>query len=163
MTSLTKPIEAKEDIRVRAPVERVYEAFIDPAITSKFWFTRGEAKLEQGKRVRWHWDMYGMSDEIDVKALEPNKRILIEWSHPEPYLVEWRFEPHGAHTHVTIRCWDFKGDGDAQVATALNAVGGFALVLAGLKQWLEHGLAPTIVEDKSPDNWTPEWKARRVA
>lgn len=163
MITLSKPIEAKVDIRVRAPIEHVFEAFVDPAVTTQFWFSRGDSKLEQGKRTRWHWDMYGMSDEIRVKALEPNQRILIEWSFPDSYFVEWLFEPHDAQTHVTIKCQGFKGDGDAQLAAALNATGGFSLVLAGLKQWLETGIAPTIVEDKSPDHWTPEWKAKRGA
>lgn len=160
MITLSKPIEAKVDIRVRTPVERVYEAFVDPDLITQFWFTRAESRLEQGKRTRWYWDMYGISDEIYVHALEPNRRIRIEWSFPDSYFVEWRFEPHGAHTHVTIICDGFKGDGDAQLFTALDASSGFPFVLSSLKAWIEHGVRLTLVEDRAPDKWTPAWEAQ---
>ncbi len=31
---------------IRKPVAEVFEAFIDPAITKNFWFTKGNGKLE---------------------------------------------------------------------------------------------------------------------
>ena len=40
---------------VRKSAEEVFEALIDPAITSQFWFTKGDRKLEVGKQVRWEW------------------------------------------------------------------------------------------------------------
>ena len=71
---------AKAEMLIRKPVAEVFNAFVDPAVTSKFWFSRGSARLEAGKEVRWDWEMYGFSAEAKVKALEPNKRILVEWS-----------------------------------------------------------------------------------
>ena len=73
-------IVAKAEMLIRSPVAKVFEAFVEPAITSKFWFSRGSGKLEAGKTVRWDWEMYGFSVDARVKALEPNKRILVEWS-----------------------------------------------------------------------------------
>ena len=64
---------------IRRPIAEVFEAFVDPAITARFWFSRGDARLEAGKRLRWHWDMYGVSQEIEVKDLQTNRRILIRW------------------------------------------------------------------------------------
>ena len=43
-------IVAKAEMLIRKPVTHVFEAFVDPMITSKFWFSRGSAKLEVGKR-----------------------------------------------------------------------------------------------------------------
>ncbi len=71
---------AKAEMLIRKPVAQVFEAFIDPAITTKFWFTKSSGKLEPGKEIRWEWGMYGASSQVSVKAIEPNKRILIEWS-----------------------------------------------------------------------------------
>jgi uncharacterized protein YndB with AHSA1/START domain len=31
---------------IRRPVAKVFEAFVESAITSKFWFSRGSGKLE---------------------------------------------------------------------------------------------------------------------
>src|ERR1700704_6443967 len=64
-------IVAKAEMLIRSPVSKVFDAFVEPAITSKFWFSRGSAKLEAGKSVRWDWDMYGFSTEAKVKELEP--------------------------------------------------------------------------------------------
>jgi len=36
---------------IRKPVAEVFEAFTNPKITSKFWFTKGSGKLEAGAKV----------------------------------------------------------------------------------------------------------------
>ena len=88
-------VVAKAEMLIRSPVTKVFEAFVDPAITSKFWFSRGSAKLEAGRSVRWEWEMYGFSADATVKALEPNKRILVEWSaYGAPTDIEFLLE-HG--------------------------------------------------------------------
>ena len=77
---------------IRKPVAEVFEAFIDPAITSKFWFTKASGKLEPGAQVRWDWEMYGASTELSVKHIAPNERIVIEWAgYSGNTTVEWRF------------------------------------------------------------------------
>jgi hypothetical protein len=46
----------------------VCEAFIDPDITTKF-FTKSSERLEQEKRIRWDWEMYGVGSVLKVKAI----------------------------------------------------------------------------------------------
>ncbi len=74
-----KALEAKSEMLIRKPAAEVFEAFIDPAITKHFWFTKGSGKLEAGKQIQWTWEMFNVGTTVDVKAIEPNKRILIEW------------------------------------------------------------------------------------
>ena len=98
MTDRNQPI-ATAQMLIRKPVAVVFDAFIDPATTSRFWFSRGSGRLEAGKQVRWDWDMYSVGITIDVKALEPDKRILIEWDgQKDPTLggVDVRGEGRGA-------------------------------------------------------------------
>ena len=38
---------------IRKPVGQVFEAFVNPNITTKFWFTKGSERLEAGKQVQW--------------------------------------------------------------------------------------------------------------
>ena len=145
--ALQKAAVARTHMLIRRPVDVVFGAFIDPAVTSKFWFTRGTGKLEAGKHVTWHWDMYGVSAQVAVKAIEPNRRILIEWPTP----VEWVFSPRGDNaTFVTITASGFTGTDDEQVARALDFMGGFSFVLAGCKAYLEHGIALNLVADHNP-------------
>jgi uncharacterized protein YndB with AHSA1/START domain len=43
---------AKTGMLIRKPVAEVFEAFIDPGVTTKFWFTKGSGRLEVGKQVK---------------------------------------------------------------------------------------------------------------
>ena len=98
-------------------------------------------------------DYRGASAEVDVKAVELDSRILIQWTGDgAPSVVEWLFTPRGpAATLVSITASGFRGDGDEVVRQALAASGGFALVLAGLKAFLEHGLQLNLIADRFPD------------
>ncbi len=145
----------KTQMLIRKPVEDVFEAFVDPAITTKFWFTKSTGKLEEGKEVRWEWEMYGVSAQVRVKAIEPQRRILIEWNDP-PAPVEWRFKarPYGT-TLVIISTWGFHGSDDEAVKQALDSMGGFSFVLAALKALLEHNVPLNLVADHYPDAHKP--------
>ena len=137
---------------IRRPVAEVFEAFVDPAITSKFWFTRSSGRLEPGKEVRWDWEMYGVSVQVTVKSLEQDRRILIEWSaYGAPTTVEWVFTPRADHTtFVSVTNAGFSGDPDQIAQQAIGSTEGFALVLAGLKALLEHNIILNLVADRFP-------------
>lgn len=154
--ALTRPPIAKTEMLVRKPVAEVFEAFVDPAITSRFWFTKGSGRLEPGARVRWDWEMYGASAEVAVKEVERNARILVEWGSADetPTTVEWVFTPRAdGTTFVGITNAGFGGDGDEVVAQAIDAGGGFSFLLAGLKAWLEHGIALNLSADRFPEGF----------
>lgn len=149
---LTKLPEVKAGMLIRKPPAVVFNAFIDPEITKNFWFTNGSATLEQGMQVEWTWQMYGFSVQVDVKEIEPDERILVEWGTPEDRTsIEWTFAPHENHsTYVSITNSGFKGDADSVVAKALDSCGGFTTVLDGAKAWLEHGINLNLILDKFP-------------
>jgi uncharacterized protein YndB with AHSA1/START domain len=146
----------KQQMLIRKQAEEVFEAFVNPAITTKFWFTKSTGKLEAGKHVRWEWEMYGVSAEVRVKAIERPGRILIEWNDP-PLPVEWLFtsRPDGT-TLVTISNWGFRGSDDEVVKQALDSMGGFSFLLAELKALLEHNVALNLVGDHYPDAHKPQ-------
>lgn len=149
--TLQNPPIAKAQMLIRKPVAEVFEAFVNPAITTKCWFTKSSGRLEPGKGIRWDWEMYVGSTQVSVKAVEPNRRILIEWDDP-PCPVEWLFTPRADHTTVlNISNWGFRGSDDEVVAQAIDSMGGFTMVLAGLKALLEHGIVLNLVADHFPD------------
>ncbi|MCA1564831.1 MAG: SRPBCC family protein [Acidobacteria bacterium] len=154
MMEITQMPFVKTQMLIRRPVAEVFEAFIDPAVTSKFWFTKGSGRLEAGKRIRWDWEMFGVSAEVNVKAIEANKRILVEWSSSggNPTTVEWLFAPRADNTtFVTITESGFAGEGDEVVRKAIGSQGGFAFLLSGLKAFLEHNIALNLSADHAPD------------
>ncbi len=150
---LTQPPVAKTAMLIRRPVSDVFEAFIDPAITSRFWFTRGSGRLEPGAIIQWDWEMYDVSVQVRVKEIEHNKRILVEWpADAESTTIEWLFVPQADDTtFVSVTNAGFHGDGDAIVNQALDSTGGFTFMLAGLKALLEHNIRLNLVQDRFPD------------
>jgi uncharacterized protein YndB with AHSA1/START domain len=148
-----KPIEAKTEMLIRKPVAEVFEAFINPDITSQFWFTKGSGRLKPGARIQWDWEMYNVSAEVQVKDIEENKRIRIEWCSEGdfPTTVEWIFTSYGDDaTFVSIRNFGFQGD---VVAQALGSTSGFTWVLAGLKAYLEHHIRLNLIADRFPEGF----------
>jgi uncharacterized protein YndB with AHSA1/START domain len=162
MTHTIEAPVARAQMLIRKPVGEVFEALVDPAVTSRFWFSKGSGRLEAGKKVRWDWEMYGVAAEVEVKAVEENERILIEWDGPDnPSSVEWTFEPRGeGRTFVTVKNWGFGGDAEKRVAEALDSTGGFCFLLAGLKAYLEHGVELDLVADHAPDALVEGWASR---
>ena|SRR5579871_1759346 len=146
--SLQQEPVARAHMLIRKPVAEVFEAFVDPVITSQFWFTRGSAKLERDTNVTWHWDMYAAAAHVTVKALEPNRRILIAWPSPD----EWLFTPRGDDaTFVSVTVSGYAGSDDEKVAQAIDSMGGFSFLLTGCKAFLEHGVRLNLVADHNPD------------
>lgn len=143
-------VSAGVEMLVRKPVQEIYESLVDPAITTRFWFTGSSGRLEPGARVRWEWEMYGASTQATVLALEADRRILIDWSdYDQTNRVEWRFTaPTQDTTFVSITNTGFGSDERTVVAQALDSTEGFTLVLAGLKALLEHHLMLNLVADR---------------
>jgi uncharacterized protein YndB with AHSA1/START domain len=146
--TLTHAPVARVTMLIRRPVEEVFRAFVDPEVTTRFWFSRASGRLAPGQTVTWYWDRYGVSGDVKVTALEENRRIVIEWPTP----VEWTFTPRGRDaTFVTILASGFTGNDDEKVAQALDSTEGFTLAISACKALLEHGIELRVVADKSPD------------
>src|SRR6185436_5669591 len=143
---------AKTGMLIRKPVAEVFEAFVNPEVTRKFWFTKSSGRLQAGKTVQWEWEMYGISIPVTAKAIEPDKRIVIEWpGHKTPTTVEWTFERRNdGNTFVSITEAGFAGDGDEVMNMVADSSQGFSLVLAGLKALLEHNVRLNLVADRHP-------------
>jgi uncharacterized protein YndB with AHSA1/START domain len=150
MITLNEIPVVRAEMLIRKPVEEVFEAFINPDITTKFWFTKSSGRLEEGKTVRWEWEMYGVGDELSVKEIEQNRLIRIEWS--DSTQVEWIFTRRTDNeTFVTITNSGFSGSGDEIVNHAIDSMGGYTMVLCGLKALLEYNVILNLVADKAPD------------
>lgn len=153
---LTKAPVVKVGMLIRKPVAEVFEAFVNPDITTKFWFTKSSGKLEVGKQITWEWEMYNATALVNVKEIEVNKRILVEWGDVGAMTeLAWIFTPYeNDSTFVSITNSGFQGDGDSVVAQTLDSSSGFTIVLDGAKVWLEHNINSNLIVDKFPKGLT---------
>lgn len=135
---------------IRKPVSQVFQAFIDPGITTNFWFTKSSGPMETCKTVTWEWEMYGASATVFVKDIIINKKIATEWGDPLT-TVDYEFTPITEHsTYVVIKNYGFKETGAALIQAIKDNTGGFTTVLDGLKAWLEHNINLNLIADKFP-------------
>lgn len=145
---------SKSAMLIRRPVGEVFESLVDPAITTRFWFSKGNGRLEPGAHVTWLWEMYGVSADVEVIAIEPNERIEIRWPSYSgtQSTVEWTFDDRGeGTTYVTVTESGFT-TGDMDICEqAIESTKGFTFLLSGMKAWLEHGIELNLVLDAHPD------------
>lgn len=136
---------------IRKPAGDVFEAIVNPEITTQFWFTRSSGRLETGEQTRWDWEMYGVSADVNTKIIEPGRRIVIEWpGYSGMTTVEWTFTPLKDGTFVKVTERGFTGTGDELAKYVADSTQGFTLMLAGMKALLEHGIRLNLVGDRFP-------------
>lgn len=133
---------------IRKNVATVFQAFIDPAITTKFWFTKSSGSLEVGKTVQWEWEMYGASTTVLTNEIIPNTLIATKWGSPATH-VDYEFtQLTDETTYVVIRNYGFAQTGNELIKQINDSAGGFTTVLDGLKAYLEHNIELNLIGDK---------------
>ncbi|ANE52290.1 SRPBCC family protein [Flavisolibacter tropicus] len=143
-------IRVETQMMIRKPVDQVFQAFIDPAITTNFWFTKSSGLLEAGKTITWEWEMYGVSINVVVKEIIPNQKIATEWGDPA-VAVDYEFTALDAHrTYVVIKSYGFTQTGTDLIEVIKDNTGGFTTVLDGLKAYLEYNMRLNLIADKFP-------------
>ncbi len=143
-------VVVEAQMMIRRPVAVVFEAFVNPDITTSFWFTKSSGRLALGKKVIWEWEMYGVATEVEVLEVVPNQQIRIQWGDP-PTTVEFVFtEMEEGYTYVVIKNYGFGQEGEDLLREVIDSTGGFTTVLDGAKAFLEHGLALNLIADKFP-------------
>ena len=143
---------SEAQMQIRKPVSEVFKAFIDPELTKHFWFTNGSDKLEVGKPITWTWEMYNFSTKVITTEILADKKISVNWFTTElPTTVDFEFKPlSDGTTFVKIKHYGFDKKGDELLETIKDSTGGFTIVLAGLKAFLEHNINLNLIADKFP-------------
>lgn len=145
---------------IRKPLNEVFEAMINPEITSKFWFTKSSGRVEPGKTLEWEWGQFGVSDMVDILEVNSNEYISLEWKLGDlKTKVEMFFESH-SDTSTLFKVtesgfWDSPPAEDEKLEDKIKLMlgqnGGWNLVLCNMKAWLELGINLNLIADHKPD------------
>ncbi|MFJ6699555.1 SRPBCC domain-containing protein [Streptomyces sp. NPDC091272] len=137
---------------IHKPAEEVVQAFVDPAVATRFWYSGSSGPMVAGAEVRWEWERYGASAEVRVEEVEEGRLIRFQWgNYEQPTTVELRCTPRAAgSTFVEVTETGFQGSKDDTVRWVNDTVGGFTTVLCALKCLLEHGIELNAVADHHP-------------
>ncbi len=143
---------ARASLGIRKPAEEVFEAIVNPEITTKFWFTHSSGKIEEGAILEWKWEMYSVVVPVSVSTVKKNEKIVFKWGEKgQRSKVEWEFKAINANlTFLTITNYDFQGKEDELIGQIRDSTKGFTFLLAGLKAWMEHKIQIRLVEDSFP-------------
>lgn len=134
---------------IRQPQKKVFQAFIDPELTSHFWFTKSSGLLEAGKEIRWEWEMYHHQTTVKVIEIIENEKIKIIWGDAAATTVEFLFTPITEQTtYVVIKNYGFTQTGEELLQVVMDVTGGFTTVLDGLKAYMEHDTDLHLIADK---------------
>ena len=134
---------------IRRPIAEVFEAMVNPDMTTQFWFTRSSGRLHAGRQVDWEWEMYAVAITVTVTVIELNRRIVIEWPAEQGQnVVEWTFAPHDGSTFVSIT--ETMLSGTPTPKQVADSTEGFTVMLAGLKALLEYGIRLNLIADRFP-------------
>jgi uncharacterized protein YndB with AHSA1/START domain len=148
MTTDFKHLTARSEQLVRKSVREVFDAFVQPSLLVQFWLAAASGPLELGRKVHWEFKVKGAADDVEVLALERDRRIRVRWS--DGTETEWVFMALGAdETIVRIEQSGFTGTPREIAATALEATQGYSIVLCGLKVLLEGERGVRLVADKA--------------
>ena len=146
----SKKVIVEAGMLIRKPAAIVFEAFINPEITTKFWFTKSSGKLEEGKSVTWMWEMYGASAQVFTKKIIPNQLISIQWGDPAT-TVDFEFTALTDNTtYLLIKNHGFDLQGENLIQAVKDNTGGFTTLVDSAKAYLEHNLQLNLVGDKYP-------------
>lgn len=152
MPTTNSAVVVETQMLIRKPVHEVFQAFIHPEITTKFWFTKSSAPLQVDTTVTWEWEMYNVSTEVFTKEIVPDKLISTQWGNPATN-VDYEFAAvTGDTTYLVIKNYGFDQTGDELIKVLIDTTGGFTTVLDGLKAYLEHGIQLNLIADKFPHN-----------
>ena len=134
------PLEVQTRMKIAAPADKVFEAWVDPEQMSGYFISRGTGRMEAGKTVTWSWDDHAdAKSDIEVLEIDKPNSLSFRWSPGgSPSTVNVGFEDEGdGLTEVSVRDGTFEADA-AGIARYGEQMQGWVHMLTCLKAYLEY-------------------------
>lgn len=132
---------------IRAARADVLRAFVEPQQLTRFWLSSSSGPLAEGVSVHWEFMVPGAKVDTTLTRFEPERALSWKWD--DGSTVDIEVEEIDGGTAVTLINGHFDGEPEEQMAAALDATEGFAIVLCDLKVLLETGVSPGVTRAKA--------------
>ena len=134
--------------QIRKSVQEVFNAVVASDVLNRYFTDKSSGNLEEGERVRWHWDHYGELSVV-VRRIVENEMIELvldsrEWEKTtdDAYevLVIFEFEAlDDGSTKLSISEQGWRTDAEGLKGSHDNCSGWTHMAMC-MKAWLEHGI-----------------------
>jgi len=134
-------LEVKAALQISKPVDRVFEAIVDPAEMTNYFISRSSGRLIEGEQVTWGFPEFEADFPITVDKVVKDSFVSFHWEVDGEMLhVEITLSPvDGGSTIVTITEKSREND-EAGILWLRGNTAGWANFLACLKAYLEYGI-----------------------
>ena len=134
--------------QIQKPVQEVFNAVISSDVLNRYFTDKSSGDLQEGERVRWHWDHYGELSVL-VNRIVENELIELtldskEWEKTKEdsydVLVIFEFEElDDGGTKMSISEQGWRTDTEGLKGSHDNCSGWTHMAIC-MKAWLEHGI-----------------------
>jgi len=135
-------VKFQVQLKIRKPVEEVFDAVVDPARLTRYFIQASSGPLVEGATVQWKFaEVPEPLDVIVIKVVRP-EAIVFEWPASGGYntRVEMAFKPiDGASTLVQITESGWRED-EAGIKDSYGNAGGWMHMMCCLKAYLEYSI-----------------------
>lgn len=134
-------LEIKTAIQIGKPVHEVYEAIVDNEKMKNYFISKGSARMDQGREIRWRFPEFDMEFPVRIEKIEADKYISFYWRIDDKDLLVEMTLSSGGNDATVVRITEKSMDNDeAGIRWLMGNTEGWANFLACLKAYCEHGI-----------------------
>ena len=125
-------------IAIKAPPEKVFKAWTDGKIVSKWFSVKAEIEPKKNGRIYYEWLA---NDKLETKVIEivKNRKFVIPFG-SKGVIVEVKIKKDGRGSICELRQYNMKTGPKDRVGMHMGCKTGWVFFLTNLKSYLEHGI-----------------------
>lgn len=138
---MSKKLTAKASIQIQKPIQKVFEAIVDPDKMKHYFIKESTGPLEPNRTVEWNFPEFTDKFPVTGKTIVENEYISFDWSGGAPGQYVEMVLTKFAENDTVVRITEHEMDPDDNgIALMRRQTEGWANFLACLKAYLEHGI-----------------------
>jgi uncharacterized protein YndB with AHSA1/START domain len=137
----TQTLEIEVALQILKPVNEVFDAIVNPDKMSKYFISKSNGRMEEGKQLMWQFPEFDLEFPVRVGKIEINKYISYYWDTDGIELfVEMTLKTSDNYSTIVTITEKQRDNDEAGIKWLKGNTAGWANFLACLKAYLEYGI-----------------------